>query len=168
MSSSSAAPRTWRPPRRLPRLQASVEVKEYLKEKRRCEAHLLSQLRESHDDLKQLLKRMESHWEIEDLVYRFYHHSAKVHFAADLGHEVFDSLLSVVPWGHRECPVFIRRLRARCRRGRTWRRARADIELMFHAHYFLKMAVKYGRKYRRGPNPVPSGYASLMYVYGLR
>lgn len=167
-SSCSAGARTKPTPKKLPKLLASSDIREYLREKRNCETHLLAQLREAHDDLKQLLKKMESHWEVEDLVYRFYHHSAKVHYAAELGNEVFDRLLSVVPWGHRECPVFIRRLRARCRRGRTWRRARADIELMLHAHYFLKMAVKYGKKYRRGPNPMPSGYAALMYLYGLR
>jgi len=154
-------------PKRLPRLTAGTDIKAYLKEKRRCECALLKAMREAHADLKELLKKMESHWEYEDLVYRFYHHSYKAQFAADLGNEVFDRLLSLVPWGHRECPVFVRRLRARCRRPWTMRRSRADIELMLHARYFLEMAVRYGRRYKRGPNPMPSGYAALMCLYGL-
>lgn len=167
--STSAEAVTVKLPKRLADiLEDKTSVKSYLKEVRRCERLLLKAIREAHPKLKELLKKVESHWEYEDLVYRFYHHSFKAHFAADLGNEVFDKLLSLVPWGQHECPIFIRNLRKRCRGKKTQRRARADIELLFHAHYFLKMAVKYGKKYKRGPRPLPSGYAALLCLYGLR
>ena len=45
---------------------------------------------------------------------------------------------------------------------------RPILEAFFHALYFLEMAVKYGKELKYPPNRLPSGWASLLYLYNLR
>jgi hypothetical protein len=46
---------------------------------------------------------------------------------------------------------------------------RPMLEAFFHAHYFLEMVVKYGRTSSRQQPPVlPSGWAAVLTLYGLR
>jgi hypothetical protein len=45
--------------------------------------------------------------------------------------------------------------------------ARPILEAFFHARFFLEMAVRYATL-REPPSPLPSGYAALLYLYGLR
>jgi hypothetical protein len=42
------------------------------------------------------------------------------------------------------------------------------LEAFGHARYFLKMACKYGNELASPPNMMPSGWAALLYLYGLR
>ena len=44
---------------------------------------------------------------------------------------------------------------------------RPILEAFFHARFFLEMAVRYA-SIEAPPNPLPSGYAALLYLYGLR
>jgi len=44
---------------------------------------------------------------------------------------------------------------------------RPIIEAFFHARFFLEMAVRYVGV-ERPPERLPSGYAALLYLYGLR
>ena len=44
---------------------------------------------------------------------------------------------------------------------------RPIVEAFFHARYFLEMAVRYSTL-EEPPMPLPSGYAALLYLYGLR
>ena len=44
---------------------------------------------------------------------------------------------------------------------------RPILEAFFHARYFLEMAVRYARL-DAPPQALPSGYAALLYLYGLR
>jgi len=41
------------------------------------------------------------------------------------------------------------------------------LEAFFHARYFLEMAIRYA-DLSDPPRPLPSGYAALLYLYGLR
>jgi hypothetical protein len=41
------------------------------------------------------------------------------------------------------------------------------VEAFFHARFFLEMAVRYAHL-EQPPNPLPSGYAALLYLYDLR
>jgi len=51
---------------------------------------------------------------------------------------------------------------------RAWLPAtRPIVEAFFHARYFLEMAVRYS-SLEAPPMPLPSGYAALLYLYGLR
>ncbi len=45
---------------------------------------------------------------------------------------------------------------------------RPMLEAFFHAKYFLAMACRYGRELDEPPQVLPSGWASLLYLYGLR
>jgi hypothetical protein len=50
-----------------------------------------------------------------------------------------------------------------------WNEAtRPIVEAFFHARYFLEMACKYGKELTEPPQPMPSGWAALMELYGLR
>ena len=60
--------------------------------------------------------------------------------------------------------------------GKTWEPAhnhawtattRPIVEAFFHARYFLEMAVRYAHL-EEPPRLLPSGYAALLYLYGLR
>jgi hypothetical protein len=58
-----------------------------------------------------------------------------------------------------------------CEWGRRSSSAESDsasiIEAFFHARFFLEMAVRYA-PLEAPPNPLPSGYAALLHLYGLR
>jgi hypothetical protein len=45
---------------------------------------------------------------------------------------------------------------------------RPILEAYFHAHYFLSMAVRYGTELDAPPMMLPSGWAAILYLYGLR
>jgi hypothetical protein len=45
---------------------------------------------------------------------------------------------------------------------------RPILEAFFHSKYFLEMALKYGRSLEHPPRLMPSGWASLLYLYNLR
>jgi hypothetical protein len=45
---------------------------------------------------------------------------------------------------------------------------RPILEAFFHARYFLEMAVKYGGRLSVAPRVMPSGWAALLSLYGLR
>jgi hypothetical protein len=45
---------------------------------------------------------------------------------------------------------------------------RPILEAFFHAHFFLKMAVKYGRELQSAPDSLPSGWAAVLYLFNLR
>jgi hypothetical protein len=42
------------------------------------------------------------------------------------------------------------------------------VEAFFHAHYFLRMACKYGRGLQEPPQAMPSGWAAVLYLFDLR
>ena len=44
---------------------------------------------------------------------------------------------------------------------------RPIVEAFFHARYFVEMAVRYARL-DEPPSLLPSGYAALLCLYGLR
>jgi hypothetical protein len=48
------------------------------------------------------------------------------------------------------------------------RYTRPIVEAFFHAHYFLKMAVKSGKELESAPDCMPSGWAAVLYLYNLR
>jgi hypothetical protein len=47
------------------------------------------------------------------------------------------------------------------------RTTRPMLEAFFHARFFLEMAIRYS-DLAEPPRPLPSGYAALLYLYGLR
>lgn len=47
-------------------------------------------------------------------------------------------------------------------------RNRPKVEAFFHARFMLHMAVRYGSQLKELPDALPSGWAALLYLYGLR
>ncbi len=69
------------------------------------------------------------------------------------------------------CPVCWRSCRGRLRRevNQRWVEAtRPIVEAFFHAGYFLEMVCKYGKELEEPPDLLPSGWAAVLYLYGLR
>jgi hypothetical protein len=45
---------------------------------------------------------------------------------------------------------------------------RPMVEAFFHARFMVEMAVKYGHELDEAPTMLPSGWAALLCLYGLR
>jgi hypothetical protein len=140
---------------------------------RTAEAALLENLRSSRAALTALLEECSSHWGFEDPVYRFYHQSWKVFYLQSQTTQIVGLLESLVP--DRSLNPWFREI-VEQGTGRVfkpddnadWARAtRPILEAFFHARFFLEMAVRYSTLLEP-PMPLPSGYAALLYLYGLR
>ena len=135
---------------------------------------LLAGLKEKAEEFRALLEKMESHWGIEDGIYRFYHQSLKVYYVQELTQEAVELLQSLLP----ERPLnawFMQIVREGT--GKTFElshnenwlhHTRPMVEALFHTHYFVKMASKYGQELGAQPAALPSGYAALLYLFDLR
>lgn len=137
------------------------------------ELTLLSNLRARRDELQELLVAASSHWGYEDPVYRFYHHSFKVYALQQQTAEIVRRLAELLP-EHELNPWFREIVDAGTGQSfepdhnRRWTQVtRPILEAFFHARFFLEMAVGYSALYNR-PTPLPSGYAALLCLYGLR
>lgn len=127
---------------------------------------LIVNLRRKRKSLEKLLEKVSDHWGLEDIVYRLYHQSYKVQFAMDLTRRILEELEGLYKnrWKHRNTlfkKIMEEGLDIR-QDPRKW------IEALLHAKYFLEMAVKYSREVKKPLQVLPSGYASLLYLYGLR
>jgi len=138
----------------------------------RGEIELLRKIKASLPILEDLL----ADTDIEDLVYRFYHQSYKAFWAQDETERIVEALRALAPEG---APLknewFMQIVSAGTGREFTrednarWTEVtRPMVEAMFHAHYFLEQACRYGRELDEPPTTLPSGWAALLYLYGLR
>lgn len=137
------------------------------------ELALLERLRERRAELVALLHRSSNHWGFEDPVYRFYHQSFKVFTLQAQTLSIVQELQALAL----ERPLnqwFVQIVGEGTGRtfapedNKAWLTAtRPIIEAFFHARYFLEMAVRYS-ELEAPPSPLPSGYAALLYLYGLR
>ena len=140
---------------------------------RPAESKLLSNLRIYRTDIDELLARASDHWGYEDPVYRFYHQSFKVYGLQRKTTAIVDLLRKLSPDGELN-PWFVEIVRAGTGKeflledNRNWTNAtRPILEAFFHARFFLEMASRY-RTLDMPPQILPSGYAALLYLYGLR
>jgi hypothetical protein len=135
---------------------------------------LLARIKENLPELEALLADSSSHWGYEDRIYRFYHHSFKVYSLQGSTSAIVEKLQALAP----ECPLdeyFMQIVREGT--GKTWKEednerwlevTRPIVEAYFHARYFLEMAVKYGKALDEAPGMLPSGWAALLTLYGMR
>lgn len=138
-----------------------------------AEGALLANLRRDRRELEELLRQCSDHWGYEDPVYRFYHQSFKVYGLQRQTQAIVDRLQALAP-DRPLNPWFLEIVQ----RG-TGRRFRSDdnarwtettrpiLEAFFHARFFLEMAVRYA-DLDTPPRSLPSGYAALLYLFGLR
>ena len=110
---------------------------------------------------------------MEDRIYRFYHQSFKVYALQPVTLGIVEVLESLAP--DRPLNPWFREIVSNgtgrvfsMADNRAWTLAtRAILEAFFHARFFLEMAVRYS-DLNEPPMPLPSGYAALLYLYGLR
>ncbi len=141
---------------------------------RAAEVQLLGNLRAREEDLRAQLSACSDHWGFEDPVYRFYHQSFKVFWLQQQTQTLVRLLTELGPTGSALNPWFLQIVSDGT--GRTfhlddnarWTEAtRPILEAFFHARYFVEMAVRYAGL-AAPPQALPSGYAALLCLYGLR
>lgn len=136
---------------------------------------LLKNLKAHMSELEELLDRVNCTAVSEDYIYRFYHQSFKVYGIQGFTEDITELLSSLAP---EDCAINYTYLKiVQEGTGEEWvpshnkkwmEKTRPMIEAFFHAKYFLEMAVKYGKKLEEAPNVMPSGWAALLYFYGIR
>jgi hypothetical protein len=124
--------------------------------------------------LEHLLAQCSSHWSYEDPIYRYYHHSFKVYGLQEQTLRIVQSLQALAPQLQLN-EQFTQIVKAGTGKvfknedNRNWDSiTRPILEAFFHAHFFLEMAVKYGKELKTPPNTLPSGWAAFLYLYNLR
>jgi hypothetical protein len=138
------------------------------------EASLLARLNECLPELESILASCNDHWGYEDGVYRFYHQSFKVFRLQELTLRCVNALQGLAP--HLPLNPWFETIVAegtgrefRTEGNQNWLGStRPILEAFFHARYFLEMAVKYGRTYTSPPEILPSGWAAVLELYGIR
>ena len=137
---------------------------------------LLARIKARLAELEALLGEMSSHWSYEDPVYRFYYGSFKVYDLQQQTRRIVEVLESLAPEGAEVSPA-VREImeagsngkRFEMSHNQEWtRHTRPFVEAFFHARFFLEMAVKYGRELESAPTTLPSGWAALLCLYGIR
>lgn len=137
------------------------------------EESLLRNLSRNREALQKLLAACGDHWGYEDPVYRFYHQSFKVYGLQGRTEAIVERLQALAP-GLQLNRWFTEIVQSGT--GKTFQLednacwpevTRPILEAFFHARFFLEMAVRYG-ELEAPPRPLPSGYAALLYLYGLR
>jgi hypothetical protein len=142
-------------------------------EREALERELLAAIRHRRESLVQLLGQTSGHWGYEDPVYRFYHQSFKVFSLQQTTGKIVAALQELLP-GRALDPWFMQiagegaghRFDMSC--NRDWlRHTRPILEAFFHARFMLEMAVRYA-DLDEPPQMLPSGWAALLCLYGLR
>lgn len=138
---------------------------------------LLQSLKDHLDEMEELVIQAEvEEGVIEEGVYRFYHQSFKVYRFQDWTSKVVELFRKLSPTpGAPLDPYFEEILTAgtgkefELAHNQAWtRHTRPIVEAAFHAHYFLSQAVKYARNLSAPPALMPSGWAALLTLYGIR
>jgi len=139
---------------------------------------LLKNIKKNMPELEKMMESATDHWDYEDKVYRYYHHSFKVYWVQDITKSIVKLLSKISP--HKDktkfCNLFQVILDEGCsglefklEHNHDWANTtRPLLEAFFHAKYFLEMAIKYGKKYEEAPQMLDSGWASLLCLYNLR
>jgi len=137
------------------------------------EEALLANIRRDRNELEKLLEECSSHWGYEDPVYRFYHQSFKVYWLQQQTESIVQRLQALSP----DLPLnswFVQIVESgtgkefKLEDNARWMEvARPILEAFFHARFFLEMAVRYANL-PAPPQPLPSGYAALLYLFRIR
>lgn len=144
-------------------------------EKRKAaEIRLLENLRAEKQSLEKLYVSCNDHWGFEDPIYRFYHQSFKVFLLQESTKRIVSALRSLLPeqpineWFEKIVNDGLGRTFTDQTNENWLAEVRPVLEAFFHAKYFLEMAVRYAGEFEEPPTTLPSGWASFLYLYGLR
>jgi aminoglycoside phosphotransferase len=143
-------------------------------EARRADQALLDAILARLPELEELARVMGG--EYEDRLYRFYDRSNKVYYlqddtgrAAELFREIGrEAGRGLNPW-FEEIVAAGTGIEFDVRHNDEWlRHTRPIVEAFLHARYFVEMMVRYGRQLDSPPHMLPSGWAAVLTLYGLR
>jgi hypothetical protein len=143
-------------------------------ERRKVEKKLLATAKRKLPELKTLLASTWGHWNYEDPIYRFYHQSFKVFRLQATTLKIVESLQALAP-DIKLNPDFLQIMAEgtgktfKLSDNRRWsKRTRPILEAFFHAQHLLLMVCKYVEELKEPPQVLPSGWATVLYLYGLR
>lgn len=135
---------------------------------------LLDRIKAHLPELNALLDKVSSHWHGEDGFYRFYHQSFKVYRLQEDTIQIVAALRALAPERPLN-PWFEQIVREgtgkefRLDHNQRWlEETRPILEAFFHARTLLELAVRYGRELGEAPQPMPSGWAAVLYLFNLR
>ena len=148
----------------------------YLTDLKEKENKLLANIKTKLPELETLLEEISSHWGYEDFIYRFYHQSFKVYELQHVTRRIADVLKYLAPEGQSLCREFEEIIKEGAggkefehEHNKKWtHHTRPFVEAFFHAKYFLEMVIKYGKELNEPPKMLPSGWAAVLCLYGLR
>lgn len=139
------------------------------------DAQLLANIQRDLTALATLAAQAKGHWAEEDLVYRFWHQSFKVYAIQGLTIRIAAALEAVAPERCDMDEQFRRIIEEGTGKtfelehnGRWLTETRPMLEAFWHADFMLRMAVRYGQELDQPPNRLPSGWAALLHLYGIR
>ncbi len=142
--------------------------------RQRAEAVLLRHAKERLEDLDVLLDSFRQ--AEEDGVYRYYHRSFKVYALQALVREALAVLRELAPSGCTLDGSFASICRAALehdfdigRSNANWDpETRPILEAFWHCEYFLEQLARYGRELSEPSGSLPSGWAAVLELYGVR
>jgi hypothetical protein len=137
---------------------------------------LLRNLTENLAELERLLGRVSDDSEDgEDLLYRFWHQSFKVYGLQQHTLTITDALAELAPtgtqlngWYHQIVTEGTGHTFTLASNDDWLRATRPIVEAYLHALSLLRLAVRYGRQLDQVPHVLPSGWATLLHLYGIR
>lgn len=145
-----------------------------LREYRETAGKLLRNIKKQLPKLEGMLAHIESHWGMEDGFYRFYHQSFKAYALQHVTEGISEALQALFP--DRPLNRWFTEIVSQgtgkdfeMAHNQDWlRHTRPIVEAYFHAYYFLKLAIKYGKELDHAPDRLPSGWAAVLYLFDLR
>lgn len=136
---------------------------------------LLVNIRGRLPELERLLAECAENGQSEDLVYRFWHQSLKVYALQQYTERILAALEDLAPDGCTLHPWFSSIVgegigkKFILEHNDDWlRHTRPIVEAFFHAEYMLRMVIRYGSELESAPSLLPSGWAALLTLYGIR
>lgn len=138
------------------------------------ESRLLLQAKKRLPQLKTLLAEASSHWGYEDPIYRFYHRSFKVYYIQPSTQKIVAGLQALAP--HLKLNPDFKKIidegtgkKFNASHNKNWlKHTRPMVEAFFHAKHMLEMVCKYAVELDKPPQILPSGWATVLYLYNLR
>jgi hypothetical protein len=135
---------------------------------------LLAAAKRKLPELKALLAATSDHWRYEDPIYRFYHQSFKVYRLQTTTLKIIEELQALAP--HLKLNSFFLKIVAEGTgknfhpsHNANWlKQTRLIVEAFFHAHHMLLMLCKYAEELPEPPSMLPSGWATVLYLYNIR
>lgn len=143
----------------------------------RAQNRLIATLQAKRKEMEELAKSCDSHWGFEDSFYRYYHQSFKVYYLQKTTEKIValletiqreSQLKDLNPWFMEIIKEGTGKEFHRSHNQEWQKHTRPIVEAYFHAREMLRMAQKYGRELKEATCSLPSGWATLLYLYRMR